>query len=295
MDLAIAGMLSGAGKAGTAALQSTSNLVEHATLQSWLQGERDKMEAEREARRQEFESQQTDKKIAAEQASTQSKMGMDVLLHGQTEQNAQDLAATRERGETERHKELKDLEIQRNKTAEEYYKGRGGGKGDSLTAKKLDTFEKDMERTWKTATDSALGEAERKAARTEYDAAKRNRDAILGITGSAPSKGINPGGYGKYLQGEQSNGPAPTVTPPAGVTEDFTVQRTRPTIPRGRIEPGRASQLKKQQLDYDVQMKSDELAQAKIHGNAALVSRLQSELAALEAQQTGAASGPFVP
>jgi hypothetical protein len=67
--------------------------------------------------------------------------------------------------------------------------------------------------------------------------------------------------------------------------EDFTVNAQRPFLPRGRVEPARAGKIQKQQLDYDVLAKRQELDHAKIHGNPERVALLENQLRALEARQ----------
>jgi hypothetical protein len=78
---------------------------------------------------------------------------------------------------------------------------------------------------------------------------------------------------------------APPTAAPPGEPPISEASPNRPTVPRGRVAPQKLSQLKQQQLEYDVTATRRELAQAKIHGNKARIQSLQAQLDALEAQQ----------
>lgn len=106
-------------------------------------------------------------------------------------------------------------------------------------------------------------------------------------------KPINPGGFGKHLQGTGPKTPAesPAAPMPAAVVtpEPTVAEPSRPTTNyRGKADPEKLKTVRAQQLEFDVAAKRKELEQAKVHSNKARVKNLEEQLAQLEAQQEAA-------
>jgi hypothetical protein len=126
--------------------------------------------------------------------------------------------------------------------------------------------------------------------KAEIDTIGESIDQLVGAEGlpRPARKGIidptDTPGEGAASAGK--SGPAPARAISTG--EDFTVEPKRPLMPRGTISQSRLSQFRKQQLDYDVLLKRQELERAKIHGSKLRVDTLQRELELMESQQDAA-------
>jgi hypothetical protein len=300
MDLTIAGMIGGAGNAASQAL----NTAQTGFLASQLQAERDKLETarlqmhetyagQREQRgyahaealqqgTQAFETGQQQERIGAELTKT----GMEQALKREEDVTAKGLKE-KEIAAQEKHYGA----VEKHYSALEKYYTRAGLEPKDVpeSVKETVKFLSDQNAVdQKTANDPMT--PPEKAAQLEKRITARSRMA-LSLLGHNEESDTSPTStiQSPYpLPGERkATGviAAPPATPTETIPAAAPVEPTRPSIPRGRLAPQKLSQMKKQQLDYDVLAKTKELEQAKIHGNRARIQALQAELDALEAQQ----------
>lgn len=317
--LALAGMASGGANALTHALSSAQSYVQ----QDALQQARDEMDMKRLALQEKYAGEREQRGYT--HAETLQK-GTQDFTKGENAANrthAETLHGQTEAGANARTDRTIAGQLESNKVGHELANKGQAATQESLDARQLLEIEKDIKVARISATKSlekkldpaidAQIKAEMKMLDVYGDQLKGNMDPsaipeiqkkldltkqnIARLVGVEPPPKVS-----TQIQGDKWSGMlspkdanAATTTPTPGAvakpTENFTVERNRPVMPRGgRPDPANVAKIDKGQLDYDVQEALAELNNAKIHGNKARVAHLQALYDDLVNKQSGTLS-----
>jgi len=325
---ATAGMISGAGEAGTKALGNAQT----GYITSELQAERDKMETARLQLQEQYAGAREQRGyVHAENLQTsnqdfqkgllETKIGADIVaedMKGRANKEEKGLERTSLEGihsadRTSREKLAKDENTLKSKYYDAmagYYSQRGTAAGTSAGIKGEDKKQAEyLQSVTKSLIENngkqmELATPEEKILlRQELAGLKLEAQRIANVGDLAAPAEPTEEAIGKdrfigTIKPKSSTSGAPTTTSEStGLlgtpsSEMTTVEPTRPvTNPRGAQDPAQVNRIRKQQLDYDVLAKRQELTQANIHGNKASQRRLQSQLELLLSQQEAASQG----
>jgi len=323
---ATAGMISGAGEAGTKALGNAQT----GYITSELQAERDKMETARLQLQEQYAGAREQRGyVHAENLQTsnqdfqkgllETKIGADIVaedMKGRANKEEKGLERTSLEGihsadRTSREKLAKDENTLKSKYYDAmagYYSQRGTAAGTSAGIKGEDKKQAEyLQSVTKPLIDNLTKQLEfalpkeKDAIRAQLDQVVEEARRVANVVAPTPSAPGEPevkDRFSKAITPKSSTSGAPTTTSEStGLlgtpsSEMTTVEPTRPvTNPRGAQDPAQVNRIRKQQLDYDVLAKRQELTQANIHGNKASQRRLQSQLELLLSQQEAASQG----
>ena len=323
---ATAGMISGAGEAGTKALGNAQT----GYITSELQAERDKMETARLQLQEQYAGAREQRGyVHAENLQTsnqdfqkgllETKIGADIVaedMKGRANKEEKALERTSIEGihsadRTSREKLAKDENTLKSKYYDAmagYYSQRGTAAGTSAGIKGEDKKQAEyLQSVTKPLIDNLTKQLEfalpkeKDAIRAQLDQVVEEARRVANVVAPTPSAPGEPevkDRFSKAITPKSSTSGAPTTTSEStGLlgtpsSEMTTVEPTRPvTNPRGAQDPAQVNRIRKQQLDYDVLAKRQELTQANIHGNKASQRRLQSQLELLLSQQEAASQG----
>ena len=323
---ATAGMISGAGEAGTKALGNAQT----GYITSELQAERDKMETARLQLQEQYAGAREQRGyVHAENLQTsnqdfqkgllETKIGADIVaedMKGRANKEEKGLERTSLEGihsadRTSREKLAKDENTLKSKYYDAmagYYSQRGTAAGTSAGIKGEDKKQAEyLQSVTKPLIDNLTKQLEfalpkeKDAIRAQLDQVVEEARRVANVVAPTPSAPGEPevkDRFSKAITPKSSTSGAPTTTSEStGLlgtpsSEMTTVEPTRPvTNPRGAQDPAQVNRIRKQQLDYDVLAKRQELTQANIHGDKASQRRLQSQLELLLSQQEAASQG----